>query len=422
MNDEMRDAPRGMRAHIGLFGRCNAGKSSLLNAITGQDVSIVSDSAGTTTDVVEKTLEYAPLGPVVFLDTAGLDDAGGLGGRRSAASRRAMRRVDAALLVADGALFGEPENAALEELRSLGVPVAILRNKAESMGHAPLPAGLATDVPVLDVSAISGQGLDALPGLLRDLLPGASSARAPLLRDLVPACGLVLLVAPIDSGAPRGRLIQPQALAIRDCLDGGIACMACRDGEYRISLEKLAGPPDLVVCDSQVVGKVVSQSAPGQMLTTFSILLARQKGDLEELARGAARLMALKPGDAVLIQEACSHHAQKDDIATVKLPRLLRRMAGGPLDIRHAHGKDFSAYDQDLRLAVHCGGCVITRRQMLSRLEAAAASGVPVTNYGMAISAASGVLERALGPFPHALAAWRKALGRQGFEGYENPN
>ena len=377
-------------------------------------MSIVSDRAGTTADVVEKTLEYAPLGPVVFLDTAGLDDGGSLGAQRSAASRRAMRRVDVALLVTDGALFGAPEEAILRELRALGVPVAVLRNKADNMGHAPLPPGLGRGVPVLDVSARSGKGLDELPAILRDLLPGAVAPQPPLLRDLVPAGGLVLLVAPIDSGAPKGRLIQPQTLAIRDCLDGGLVCMLCRDGEYRQALGRLDARPDLVVCDSQVVDSVVEQSPDGQLLTTFSILLARQKGDLGELARGAAMLCALEPGDAVLIQEACSHHAQDDDIATVKLPRLLRRMAGGDLDIRNAHGKDFSAYDPDLRLVVHCGACVITRRQMLSRLEAAGSCGLAMTNYGLAISAAKGVLERALGPFPEALAAYREAQAAQG--------
>lgn len=413
MEDDTLKTPRGLRLHIGIFGRRNVGKSALLNALTGQGVSIVSEQPGTTTDVVEKTLEYPPLGPVVFLDTAGLDDEGSLGAQRNEASRRAMRRVDAALLVAEGENFAAPERAIAGELRALGVPFAILRNKTDLLaGHRPSrPDGLDTDVPVLDVSARSGLGLELVPQLLRGLLPMAGEENPPLLRDLAPSGGSVILVAPIDTGAPRGRLILPQVQAIRDCLDGGIASTVCRESEYAGVLAAHGRLPDLVVCDSQVIGMVAPLTPAGVPLTTFSILMARMKGDLAELARGAAVLHGLVPGDAVLIQEACSHHAQKDDIATVKLPRLLRRMAGGDLDIRYASGKGFSACDPGVRLVLHCGGCVITRRQMLGRLEDARAAGVPMTNYGLAISAASGVLERVLGPFPAALAAYREATG-----------
>lgn len=407
--ESMQETPRGLRLHIGIFGRRNAGKSSLVNAVAGQEVSIVSSSPGTTTDVVEKTMELGDLGPVVLLDSAGLDDAGSLGQQRCEASRRAMRRVDLALLITAGESFDAPEREIAAELASLGVPFAILRNKADLAGPGGLapPVGLPRGVPVLDISAARGQGLEKVPGLLRSLLPGPKQAPEALVRDLLPAGALALLVAPIDAGAPQGRLILPQVQAIRDCLDGHALCLICRETEYAAALAALRQPPALVICDSQAVALVAGLTPPGTGLTTFSILMARFKGELPRLAAGAAELERLRPGDMVLIQEACSHHSQEDDIATVKLPRLLRSLAGGELDIRHAAGKDFSRPPAGCRLVVHCGACVITRKQMLARQQASAGLGVPMTNYGLAFSAAAGILERTLAPFPEALAAWR---------------
>ena len=398
----MTEAPKGLRLHIALFGRRNAGKSSLLNALSGQPVSIVSDTPGTTTDPVEKTLEMAPLGPVVFLDTAGLDDDGELGRLRAERSLEIMRRTDVALLAA--------------RLRSLAIPFVVVRNKADADSGAKettdapdRPEGLDAAVPVIRASARSGLGLDEIRAAIERVAPESALRQPPLLSDLLPEQGVLLLVVPLDTGAPRGRLILPQVQAIRDSLDGRKICLATTDKDLPAALLRLKEAPDLVVCDSQVVHAVDRETPSDIPMTTFSVLMARFKGDLPALARGAAALGRLHPGDSVLIQEACSHHPQHDDIGRVKLPRLLRGLAGGELHFRMAAGKEFPDSAGDCAAVVHCGGCVITRGQMLARLSAATEAGCPMTNYGLAISLAQGVLARVLSPFPDALRAYRKA-------------
>lgn len=400
-------APKGLRPHIALVGRRNAGKSALLNALAGQAVSIVSETPGTTTDPVAKTMELGPLGPVVLLDTAGIDDAGSLGEQRVERTLRALRGVDAALLVTDGDQWGAPEEELAALLQKQDIPHVVIRNKADLACEGAKERELPADV--LRLSALRGDGVAAVVTALARILPEAALAAPPLLAGLLPEGGLTFLVVPLDSGAPKGRLIQPQVQTIRDCLDGRASCLVTTPGEYRAMLGKLASPPDLVICDSQVVRDTVAATPPEVPLTTFSILMARLKGDLATLAAGAAALAGLCPGDTVVIQEGCSHHPQADDIGRVKLPRLLRALAGGEVNVVMAAGAAFAAYPPEAKVVIHCGGCVITRRQMLERMAEARAKSLPMTNYGVALSLGQGVLERALGPFPEALAAYIKA-------------
>lgn len=399
-----RGAPKGLRPHIALVGRRNSGKSALLNALVGQAVSIVSETPGTTTDPVAKTIELTPLGPVVLLDTAGTDDEGGrLGRQRVERTFNALRGVDAALLVTDRGQWDTPERELAALLEARHIPYVVIRNKADLDGEE----GIAARDGQISVSAMAGTGMDAVVAALVHILPEAALHRPPLLEDLLSAGGLVALVVPLDSGAPKGRLIQPQVQTIRDCLDMCGSCLVTTPGEYAAVLQWLTAPPDLVICDSQVVREAVAATPQQVPLTTFSILMARLKGDLTVLAAGAAALERLAPGDMVIIQEGCSHHPQADDIGRVKLPRLLRRLAGGNVDVRVVAGTEFFTYPANAKAVIHCGGCVITRRQMLERMAAARARSVPMTNYGLALSLGQGVLERALGPFPEALAAYR---------------
>jgi [FeFe] hydrogenase H-cluster maturation GTPase HydF len=412
----MQDTPRGLRLHIGIYGRRNVGKSSLLNGLVGQGASIVSDTPGTTTDPVEKTLELDPVGPVVFIDTAGIDDEGALGALRRERSERALDRTDVALLVTDGA-WGRDEEALEAAFAARKLPYLVVANKADLADGTPGGALSPTvrdalagrGIAVVAASALLGQGLDAVRERIAMLAPEHAIAQPHMLSDLVPPGGLVVLVVPIDLGAPKGRLILPQVQAIRDLLDGDQMCLVVKERELRAALERLSAPPDLVVCDSQVVLKAAADTPPGVPLTTFSILMARLKGDLVELARGAAAIERLEPGDRVLIAEACTHHPLADDIGRVKIPRWLRQYAGGDIEIDVAAGKELSEDMAAYALVVHCGGCVINRGNMLARLRAARRAGVPMTNYGLAISLTQGVLPRALGPFPAALDAFRAA-------------
>lgn len=399
-------APKGLRPHIALVGRRNAGKSSLLNALAGQPVSIVSETPGTTTDPVAKTMELSPLGPVVLLDTAGIDDEGALGELRVERTLGALRGVDAALLVTDGGLWGAPERELAQLLEARQIPFVVIHNKADLDGQETAHEARADGLPV---SSRTGSGIAAVVAALARILPDAALRQPPLLADLLPAGALAALVVPLDTGAPKGRLIQPQVQTIRDCLDGSASCLVTTPGEYPAMLERLALPPDLVICDSQVVRETVAATPPRVPLTTFSILMARLKGDLATLAAGAAALERLQPGDTVVIQEGCSHHPQADDIGRVKLPRLLRALAGGDVNVVMAAGTSFFAYPADAKAVIHCGGCVITRRQMLERMAEARAHSLPMTNYGVALSLGQGVLARALAPFPEALAAYRGA-------------
>lgn len=408
----MRETPKGLRLHIGIFGRRNVGKSSLMNALTGQQAAIVSDQPGTTTDPVEKAMEIAPLGPVLFVDTAGLDDEGPVGELRTRRTLDVLARVDVGVLVTVQGRFGRFERSVADQLRERGIPFVVAVNKTDSDPLSEdFAAALRQDgMRPVGVSAASGEGVGELKAALLEIAPEALIEEPRLLGDLVPSGGLAVLVVPIDLGAPKGRLILPQVQAIRDVLDADASCLVVKERELADALENLPRKPDIVVCDSQVVLKAAADTPRDIPLTTFSILMARFKGDLPALAAGAAAIDALRPGERVLIAEACTHHALADDIGRVKIPRWLNQFAGGGVEAVVASGQDYPHDLAGYRLVIHCGGCVITRRHMLSRLETARLAGVPVTNYGVAISRLQGVLERALEPFPAALEAFRKAV------------
>ena len=408
----MLETPKGLRLHIGIFGRRNSGKSTLMNALIGQSVSIVSDQPGTTTDPVEKTFELAPLGPVVFIDTAGLDDEGELGALRIEKTRQVLERVDVALVVVDAGGLTETENELMVTLREAQTPFAVVFNKAD-LGEPPAEqlVQLATEnIETVTIAAAEQRGIDRVKEALFRQAPESSIEDPRLVGDLIGPGDLVVLVVPIDLGAPKGRLILPQVQTLRDILDSDAVSLMVKERELASALARMTEKPKLVVCDSQVVNKVSADTPPDIRMTTFSILMARFKGDMIGLAEGAGAISRLKPGDRVLIAEACSHHALADDIGRVKIPRWLRQYAGGNLEIDVRSGKDFPEDLSPYALIVQCGGCTVTRKQILVRQYRAARQGVPMTNYGMAISVSQGVIERALECFPAALDAYRRGM------------
>ncbi len=399
----MQKTPKSFRLHIGIFGRRNAGKSSLLNALTRQQVSIVSEVAGTTTDPVEKPMEILPLGPVLFIDTAGIDDVGALGQLRVEKTRTIFDRTDIGIIVAEAGHWNQFEQSILDELRRREIPAIVAFNKCD-LGE---PAAETVDrlkteaIPLVPMIASTGDGVLALREALIRSVPEDFLKPPPILNDLVPPDELALLVIPVDLEAPKGRLILPQVQTIRDLLDGDAQALIVKETGLRGALARLNRPPAIVVTDSQAFEQVAAETPPEIPMTGFSILFARQKGDLYQMAEGALAIGDLKPGDRVLIAEACTHHPIADDIGRVKIPRWLQDSVGGPLKIDFTAGRDFP--DDDLEkydLIVHCGACMWTRREMLSRLMRCRQAGVPVTNYGITIAYTLGVLERALKPFP----------------------
>lgn len=406
----MESTPKGLRLHIGLFGRRNVGKSSLLNALTRQEVSIVSDTAGTTTDPVEKPMELLPLGPVVFIDTAGIDDVGALGAQRIERTKRVFERVDLGVIVAAAGEWGEFEEGILNELTARNVPAVVVFNKADlaQPPDATLSKLRERKIQTLRTVASKSEGvLDLREALIRSA-PEDFVNTPTIIGDLVPAGELVVLVVPIDKEAPKGRLILPQVQTIRDLLDNDAYCMVVKERELRDALNRLKKPPALVVTDSQAFLKVAADTPKEVPLTSFSILFARFKGDLTELVRGALTIDDLKPGDRVLIAEACSHHPITEDIGRVKIPRWLTQYVGGKIDFTMYQGHDFPADLPSYKLVVHCGSCVHNRREMLSRIWRCRQAGVPITNYGLTIAYSLGIFERALEPFPAALELYRQ--------------
>lgn len=389
-------APRGERLNIGLFGRRNVGKSSLLNALCGQSVSIVSDTAGTTTDAVSKIYELIPVGPVTFFDTAGIDDTGNVGELRVQATRKVMNKADIALLVTDETGVGAYEKSLIDTMTALKIPFILVVNKSDKArpetGKLPCPA--------LSVCAKTGENIEALKQLIKDTVPDHLKNAPALVRDLIRPGQTVVCVAPIDTSAPKGRLILPQVQVIRDILDArAYAYVVQNDQDFLNVYAGLKTPPALVITDSQLI-KPVAAAVPSDVpLTTFSTLFARYKGDLKILLDGARTLRELRDGDTVLIAEACSHHVQDDDIARVKMPALIKKATGKDIRFEWSAGADFPADLQRFKVVIHCGGCMLSRLETLRRLNECARCGVPVTNFGMALSAMQGVLDRVVRPF-----------------------
>ncbi len=414
----MEKAPKSLRLHIGLFGRTNVGKSSFLNFILGQEVAITSPVPGTTTDVVEKTMELLPVGPVVFLDTAGMDDVSILAPLRIEKTRKVFDRSDVVIVLTEPDVWTGFEEDILAQAAKRKIPALVVVNKIDL--KAPDGDFFAElkkkSAHVLFWSCLDKPRRDACVNALKkcliDVCPDDFLNPRALIGDLLPANGLVAMVVPIDLEAPKGRLILPQVQALRDVLDSDAAALVVKEHEYASALTRLKEPPDLVVCDSQVVLKMVEDTPPQVRCTTFSILFSRYKGDLNEAARGAAALKALQPGDKVLIAEACSHHAIEDDIGRVKIPRWLRQFVGGDVLIETCAGRDFSEDLSGYKVVVHCGGCMFTRRQMLARIQQAREQGVALTNYGVCIAFLQGVLKRVLSPFPAALEAFESTVAK----------
>ncbi|WP_109207143.1 [FeFe] hydrogenase H-cluster maturation GTPase HydF [Moorella sp. Hama-1] len=402
----MDTTPRGNRLHIAIFGRRNAGKSSLINALTNQDLAVVSSVPGTTTDPVLKSMEILPLGPVVLIDTAGIDDVGELGALRIKKTLEVMRRTDLAVLVLDPAAgVGPYERELLQRLREEKLPIVIILNKIDQGGRE-LLAGLEKTLGqrVLPVSALTRQGIEELKGELIKAAPN-DFEEPYIVADLVGPGEMAVLVVPIDLAAPKGRLILPQVQTLRDLLDHDAMGLVVKERELKLALEKIP-PPKIVITDSQAFLKVAADTPPGVLMTSFSILFARYKGDLVELVRGARAVKNLQPGDRVLIAEACTHHRQADDIGKVQIPRWLRQYVGGDLQFSWYSGSGFPEDVASYKVIIHCGGCMINRREMLYRIQLAKEAGVPIVNYGVLLAFVHGVLERALEPFPLARMEW----------------
>jgi [FeFe] hydrogenase H-cluster maturation GTPase HydF len=407
----IRATSKGFRLHIGFFGRRNVGKSSLLNAITQQKVSIVSEVAGTTTDPVEKPMELLPIGPVLFVDTAGVDDIGALGAQRIEKTRQAIGRSDVGVLVTESGVWSEFEEKLLAELRSHGIPVLVALNKADLCRPDPehLIRFEQEKLPYAELIATTGEGVDAFRTKLWEIAPAESTESQVVLRDLVGPDETAVLVMPIDKEAPKGRIKQLQAQCVRDLLDGEASCVVVKDAGLKKALDNLKTPPSIVVTDAQVFEQVARITPDSIPLTAFSILLSRLKGDLVAQTRAAVAVDLLQPGDKVLVAESCTHHPVEEDIGRVKIPRWLERYVGGELEFTHVKGRDFPEDLSPYKLVIHCGACMWNRREMLNRIGECQRQGVPITNYGLVIAYALGILERALEPFPEALAAYKEA-------------
>mgnify|MGYP005757724971 FL=1 len=408
----LNETPSAARAHVGFFGRKNAGKSSVMNAVTGQDLSVVSPVGGTTTDPVQKAMEILPLGPVVLLDTPGLDDEGELGSLRVKKSLQALNKTDAAVIVIDGTKGAGTEDLELmERVRGKKIPFLVALNKADlvperereriasSVQKAGEIKGGKPLAPVLWVSAKTGEGIEELKETLARAASSGKEER-PLVRDLIRPGDPVFLVIPIDSSAPKGRLILPQQQTIRDILDGDGIVTAVKETGLSEALRKAGTKPALVITDSQAFRTVAAQTPEEIPLTSFSILFARYKGNLEDAVRGVRALDGLRDGDRVLIAEGCTHHRQCGDIGTVKLPAWIRRHTGRELSFSFVSGTEFPEDLSGYALAVHCGGCMLNGREMKYRLACARDQGVPMTNYGILIAHVNGILKRSVRPFP----------------------
>jgi [FeFe] hydrogenase H-cluster maturation GTPase HydF len=412
----MQDTPKANRLGIAIFGRTNVGKSSLMNMLAGQDIAITSPVAGTTTDVVEKACELLPLGPVLFLDTAGVDDKSELSGLRLKKTRKIYDRADVILLVTEPGVWTKYEDDVLSNAGKRNVPVIVIVNKTDIVKPEQIFIDRIKDIcgRIVEVSSTNPLDRDACVNSIKqnliDVAPEDFVQPPRLIADLVSPGGIAVLVVPIDIQAPKGRIILPQVQTIRDALDSDAAAFVVKENELSRMLSFLKIKPDVVVTDSQAILQVSKDVPEDVKLTTFSIIFARQKGDLSTAAEGAAAIDALKPGDKVLIAEACTHHALEADIGRIKIPRWMKQYLGFDVMIESFAGRDYPDNLSEYKLIIHCGACMLTRREMMARIQKANQAGVPITNYGVAISFLQGVIRRSLEPFPQALAAFEKKL------------
>lgn len=390
----LNETPSSERVHIGFFGRRNAGKSSVVNAVTGQELSVVSEVKGTTTDPVFKSMELLPMGPVVIIDTPGFDDEGALGEMRVRKTKQILNRADCAVLVVDGTVGKTKTDEELILLfKEKEIPYVVAYNKCDLTGPRNYDDGLS-------VSASEGQFIHELKERIGSLV-NTGDTKMRIVGDLLNPYDLVVLVIPIDKAAPKGRLILPQQQVIRDILEAGAISVAVRETELKETLERLGTRPALVITDSQVFGQVSKDVPEEILLTSFSILLARYKGFLEDAVKGVAAIGDLKDGDKILISEGCTHHRQCDDIGTVKLPRWLLQYTGKELLMETSSGREFPEDLSAYKLIIHCGGCMLNEREMEFRRKCASDAGVPFTNYGIAIAYMKGILKRSLKALPH---------------------
>ncbi len=412
--ENMNATPMANRFAIGLFGRRNAGKSSLINAVTGQPVAVTSDVPGTTTDPVYKAMELLPLGPVVLIDTAGLDDTGELGALRVEKTYEVLRKCSLAVVVADaGSGFTALELEFIEQLKKRKIPSVCVLNKCDSgtpseaeLERLRTPAG----VPLVCASTMTGLGIEEIKKQIV-ANSGFEDIEPALVGDLIRPGDVAVLVTPIDKAAPKGRLILPQQQTIRDIIESDAVAVVTKEHELKLTLERLNAPPAIVITDSQAFLKVSADTPPDIPMTSFSILFARQKADLAEMVRGIKRIERLKAGDKVLIVEGCTHHRQSDDIGKVKIPRWIRQIAGGEIQFEWASGAGFPKELSGYAAIVHCGGCMLGRREMHYRVDKALEQGVSVTNYGLLIAYVLGILPRALKPFPAASLVLEEEIG-----------
>ncbi len=388
----MNATPSGERIHIGIFGRTNAGKSSIINAITGQNLAIVSDVKGTTTDPVKKAMEILPLGPVVIIDTPGLDDEGELGKERVKKAYQMLAKTDLALLAVDSSEgIGEAEIQLATELKTRNIPYITVYNKCDLAKKLDLAEN------EIAVSAKTGENISKLKEMIARLMP--ETQERELIGDLIDAGDIVVLVVPIDEAAPKGRLILPQQQTIRAILDKRATAIVCQDSELSSTLSSLGKKPRLVITDSQVF-KTVSEILPEDIaLTSFSILFARYKGDLQTLVDGAKAIFSIEDGDRILIAEGCTHHRQCGDIGSVKIPRMLESFTGKKPIFEFASGTEFTADANKYKLIIHCGGCMLNEREMRSRITASVNANTPIVNFGVLLACLTGILPRSLEPF-----------------------
>ena len=395
----LNNIPAAERIHIGIFGKRNAGKSSVINAITGQSIAIVSDVKGTTTDPVIKTMELLPLGPVVIIDTPGLDDIGTLGQLRIQKAYQMLNKTDIAIVVIDASIgITKEDKKILDRIKEKAIPYIVVWNKTDLLSRLSEKEQRIPTQNQIQISTKTGENILALKELIAKQAPHSKIVR-PLISDLLNPGDFVVLVVPIDSSAPKGRLILPQQQTIRDILDSGSTAIVVKDTELKETIQKLGHLTKLVITDSQVFQHVAEIIPPEIPLTSFSILFARYKGNLKTLANGAKALDTLDNEDTILISEGCTHHRQCNDIGTVKLPRLIQKHTGKKINFAFTSGTEFPEDLSPYRMIIHCGGCMLNEREMKYRLKCAEDQHVPITNYGTAIAHMNNILTRSLEPF-----------------------